>query len=138
AEVHTENRFAEAVAWCTTNRRKPVAALANFNGRTADDTPPSGAHERSSSDTRPTNTRGKFLLNICEDSRMEILNGTLFERDSPGAFTSFQPNGEAVVDYALFSREFLSMLKPGALQVIRTDRDTWSDHAFLALHLSFP
>ncbi|KAJ7802721.1 hypothetical protein B0H13DRAFT_1510803, partial [Mycena leptocephala] len=135
-EVHTEVQFNEAVTRCTTTRTKPVAALADFNGRTADDSPPSGTLECSSSDAELTNTHGKFRLNICEDSCMEILNGIHFERDSPSAFTLFQPNGEAVVDYVLFSRDFLSMLQPGALQIIRTDN--WSDHAFLVLHLSFP
>ncbi|KAJ7719197.1 hypothetical protein B0H16DRAFT_1336859, partial [Mycena metata] len=77
---------------------------------------------------------------------MEILNGTEKERDGPGAFTSFQrkedddddPNkGKAVVDYLLFSRDFLNLVEPGSLQIKRVDR-AWSDHAILAFHLTLP
>ncbi|KAF7374664.1 RNA-directed DNA polymerase from mobile element jockey [Mycena sanguinolenta] len=68
---------------------------------------------------------------------MEILNGTSFEKSVPGAWTSYQWIGEAVVDYVLFSRDFLPMLRAGALEIVRVP-DSWSDHAILFLHLQFP
>ncbi|KAJ7254643.1 hypothetical protein B0H12DRAFT_987181, partial [Mycena haematopus] len=129
-------RFAEALAWCSANRRKPVVAAGDLNGRTRSASPGSSVLRRSSVD-QEVNTRGTWILNTCEDSRMEILNGTQFENNSPGIWTSYQWSGEAVVDYVLFSREFLSRLHPGALQIIRVPRK-WSDHSILALHLPLP
>ncbi|KAF7342021.1 RNA-directed DNA polymerase from mobile element jockey [Mycena venus] len=136
-DVHPKIRFAEALAWCAANRRKPVAGAADLNGRTGSDSPPSSILQRSSMDEVETNTRGTWILNTCEDSRMEILNGTRFEASPQGAFTSFQPGGMAVVDYALFSCDFLDLLPPNTIQIVPTP-SSWSDHAILALHVTFP
>ncbi|KAJ7757275.1 hypothetical protein DFH07DRAFT_742271, partial [Mycena maculata] len=85
----------------------------------------------------PKNARGTWLLETCEDSHLEILNGTSFEGDAPGQFTSFQPNGRAVVNYALFSREFTSMLPPKVLRIIPVPAE-WSDHVIIALFIPLP
>ena len=51
-------------------------------------------------------TRGKELLELCISSRMRILNGRTFG-DFSGSFTSFQYNGNSVIDYSMASEEFL-------------------------------
>ncbi|KAJ7207232.1 hypothetical protein GGX14DRAFT_297004, partial [Mycena pura] len=130
-------RLSEALAWCTANRSKPVGTLGDLNSRTQSDCPSSSQLTRVSSDTEPTNQRGAWLLRTCEEGTLDILNGTCFERGAPGGFTSFQPNGKAVVDYALFSRGFLNMLSVDSLQVVPVPSD-WSDHAILALHVVIP
>ncbi|KAJ7436786.1 hypothetical protein B0H11DRAFT_1651449, partial [Mycena galericulata] len=136
SEVNPQIRINEALAWCSANRTKAVAGIADFNSCTKHRTPASSWLDRVSSDVEPYNTRGTWLLNTCEDNRLEILNGTHIERDHPGAYTSFQGAGKAVVDYALFSTEFLEMVPSGALQIFRVDG--WSDHAVLALHVRVP
>ncbi|KAJ7696727.1 hypothetical protein B0H17DRAFT_1197835 [Mycena rosella] len=122
SEVDPQTRFSEALAWFAVNRSKPIAALADFNSQTGDESPLSSVLTRVSSDEK--------------DNRMDILNGTLIEGSSPGAYTSFQPNGDAVVDYALFSPDFLHMVPASSLQITRVD--DWSDHAILTLCVVMP
>ncbi|KAJ7100125.1 hypothetical protein B0H15DRAFT_509146 [Mycena belliarum] len=135
-DVDPKIRLREAFAWCSANRSKAVAGIGDLNSRIGNDAPPSSALKRWSSDDKPTNTRGTWLLNTCEDNRLEILNGTHVEVSSPGAYTSFQPNGNAVVDYALFSRDFMSMVQSQSLQIFRAE--DWSDHAILSLTVIMP
>ncbi|KAJ7735418.1 hypothetical protein DFH07DRAFT_693341, partial [Mycena maculata] len=137
SEVDPLKRFCEAFAWCAANRAKPVALMGDVNARTKQESPASSKLQRVSSDDMPKDARGTWLLETCEDSLLEILNGTSIEGDAPGAFTSFQPNGRAVVDYALFSREFIDMLPPKALQIIPVPGE-WSDHAIIALFIPLP
>jgi hypothetical protein len=81
--------FDEALAWCTAQRSKCLAAVGDLNGRTRSETAPSAC-----------------------------LNGTDYEVSSLGIFTSHRLGGEGMVDYALFSSDFLAWLEPGDLQVI--------------------
>lgn len=98
-----------------------VLILGDFNARTAsendfilnDDDNYLPLHEdyiidanvihRNSQDTKIC-TRGKELLEICISSRLRILNGRTFG-DLHGKFTSYQYNGNSVIDYCLCSEE---------------------------------
>ena len=52
-------------------------------------------------------SRGRDLLDVCISSRLRILNGRTLG-DSKGKFTSYQYNGNSVIDYCLLSEEQLS------------------------------
>ncbi|KAJ7355807.1 hypothetical protein DFH08DRAFT_625201, partial [Mycena albidolilacea] len=136
SDVHPTTRVNEALAWCSARLSKCVAALGDLNGRTKSETPVTSRLPRRSAD-QCLNARGRWILETCEDNRLEILNGTVYEGSSPGVFTSHQPGGEGMVDYALFSTDFLAWLKPGDLQIIPVPRE-WSDHSIIALHITFP
>ena len=51
-------------------------------------------------------SRGKDLLDLCVASRMRILNGRTLG-DFQGRFTSYQYNGNSVIDYCLVSEDFM-------------------------------
>lgn len=51
------------------------------------------------------NERGKDLIDLFISSDLQILNGRTFG-DYSGKFTSFQYNGNSVVDYCLISNSF--------------------------------
>ncbi|KAJ7892283.1 hypothetical protein B0H14DRAFT_2271038, partial [Mycena olivaceomarginata] len=72
------------------------------NSRTGERIPTGALLARSSADT-VVNTRGRWLLRLCSDTAMTILNGTTKESSSRGAFTSFQPLGSSVIDYCFVS-----------------------------------
>ena len=55
---------------------------------------------RNSMDKSNVCSRGRKLLEICVASRIRILNGRCIG-DSFGGFTSFQPNGNSVIDYLI-------------------------------------
>ena len=52
-------------------------------------------------------TRGKELLETCISSKLSILNGRTFG-DFSGKFTSYQYNGNSVIDFCLVSEEQMS------------------------------
>ncbi|KAJ7498121.1 hypothetical protein B0H11DRAFT_1631838, partial [Mycena galericulata] len=135
-DVDPLTRVREALAWCAANRAKPTAGMGDVNARSNQESPPSSQLPRVSSD-QFSNGRKTWFIDTCEDSRLEILNGTEIESNSSGSYTSFQPAGKAVVDYALFSRAFLNMVPAHSLQIIRVPPD-WSDHAILALRVILP
>lgn len=134
SEVNPETRLREAVTLCCAMRTKPVVVMADLNGRTGSKTPPGALLPRRSLDPE-VNVRGRWVLELCGDNQLEILNGSNSEMDSPGALTSFQASGSSVIDYVLISQKYLSMAPPGSLHVVRDD--DWSDHARLSLHLHF-
>ena len=51
--------------------------------------------------------RGKDLIDLCISSNLKILNGRCLG-DITGKFTSFQYNGNSVVDYGIVSDSFLA------------------------------
>ncbi|KAF9061250.1 hypothetical protein BDP27DRAFT_1429190 [Rhodocollybia butyracea] len=112
---------------------KPTYVLGDLNCRTADlvraeDSPP-----RISLD-KVSNSRGKWMLDLCRDNVLELLNGTCYENNTPGQLTSFQPMGSAVVDYVLASKSALPLLQCGALTVVKSPQ---SDHAAIELTLPY-
>ena len=58
---------------------------------------------RNSKDTKVC-SRGKELLDMCISSRLILLNGRTFG-DFMGKFTSYQLNGNSVIDYCLISEK---------------------------------
>ncbi|KAJ7833879.1 hypothetical protein B0H14DRAFT_2234012, partial [Mycena olivaceomarginata] len=80
------------------------------NSRTGERIPAGALLARSSSDT-VVNSRGRWLLRLCSDTAMTILNGTTKESASRGAFTSFQPLGASVIDYCFVSAGLVPRIK---------------------------
>ena len=52
-------------------------------------------------------TRGRELLEMCISSKLRILNGRTFV-DYMGKFTSYQYNGNSVIDHCIMSEEQIS------------------------------
>ena len=71
---------------------------------------------RNSEDTRKTNLRGEEMLELCKTLNMNILNGRKIG-DLFGRLTSFQWNGNGVVDYVISSHDLfphISYLQVGS------------------------
>ena len=64
---------------------------------------------RNSEDNVETNNRGKELLELCKSLGLVILNGRK-TGDLFGAYTSFQWNGNSVVDYVMASQSLYSSI----------------------------
>jgi hypothetical protein len=77
------------------------------------------------------NTHGYNLLELFADNDLYFLNGTYLESPNTGSYTSFQPIGSSVIDYAICSPLFLDLVKSLTVNDI-TGLD-WSDHAALLL-----
>ncbi|KAJ7738219.1 hypothetical protein DFH07DRAFT_841156, partial [Mycena maculata] len=110
-------KFGEAIAFCAANGSKPTVAVCDTNSRIGQENTTTSILPRTSSDNGE-NPRGSRFLGLCEQNHLEILNGTSFEKSSPGALTCFQSNGSSVVDYALLSRSHLGMLPPRSLEIV--------------------
>ncbi|KAJ6508452.1 hypothetical protein C8R45DRAFT_766236, partial [Mycena sanguinolenta] len=101
-DVDPKNRVAEAVTALATLPDKPLMFHGDTNCRTGNRIPTGAILARASCDT-VLNTRGRWLLRLCSDTSLTILNGTTKECAGRGAFTSFQPLGSSVIDYCLVS-----------------------------------
>ena len=76
--------------------------------------------------------RGKDLLDLCIEANLNILNGKTF-RDLFGKYTSFQYNGNSVVDYFIVSEDLIE----GVIYFhVHEHLPHLSDHAKLSLKLS--
>lgn len=143
SEVDPQILLAEAITACASVSDKPVVLMGDLNCRTANkQSDPLAGDLRpfprlSRDDTTYANARGNWLVRTCTDNNLVILNGTSFESsESPGAFTSFQHNGNTVIDYAIISRSATSWLAERSLSII--EDESWSDHAMLRLVVSTP
>ncbi|KAJ7503254.1 hypothetical protein B0H11DRAFT_1711082, partial [Mycena galericulata] len=87
-----------------------MAAGGDTNARTGSRMPAGALLARASSDG-VVNTRGRWLLRLCSDSGLTILNGTTKESAKTGAFTSFQPLGASVIDYCFASAGLIPRIK---------------------------
>ena len=56
-----------------------------------------------SSQDKVLNPRGKELLDLCKTHNLCIIHGRK-TGDIPGSFTSFQPNGNSIIDYGIASQ----------------------------------
>ncbi|KAJ6449698.1 hypothetical protein C8R47DRAFT_1262688, partial [Mycena vitilis] len=117
-DVDPREKFWETVALCTQSEDKPVASLGDINARTGSLQSLSAGLEwverlkRVSADPdEKINTRGRAFIQECEAYHLSILNGTSFERSSPGRLTSWQPNGESTIDYGFVSNSLLPMVR---------------------------
>ncbi|KAJ7061886.1 hypothetical protein C8F01DRAFT_1231043 [Mycena amicta] len=123
----------ETVAICTQTR--PVIILADINGRIGVLQVPdcNGIWPRTSED-ETENARGLELLDECNSNEACIVNGTTLETTSPGRYTSWQPNGESMIDYAIVSRELMSKVRRLHIETPCADpADEWSDHMRICL-----
>jgi ribonuclease HI len=93
------------------------------------------SHDTQSSPDNTTNTRGTWLLRSCSDLSLHILNSLPGVKGSHNAFTSFQPLGNSVIDYAIANALALPMVYELTVERVQAE---WSDHATLVLHITLP
>jgi hypothetical protein len=145
-----EERIEDAVAFCSA-LDKPMYFVGDANARTSQGTAGrTTTPRRDSSDTVSTDTAGRWLLGLCREHGLDILNGTVYEGSSAeavyshghgsdkrrGAYTSFQPNGFSVIDYVMVNDSAKATIASNALVCIR-DKSV-SDHALLKLDVTLP
>lgn len=120
----------ESVVALSAHSSTPVIALGDANARTGSLSSHPEIYTRSSPD-HSICARGRELVKHCASANWQIVNGR-----SPASmkFTSYQGNGQAVVDYALVSSALMS---PNTSLFIPDDAD-WSDHTFLQLSVPLP
>ncbi|KAF5379509.1 hypothetical protein D9615_006527 [Tricholomella constricta] len=134
-DVNPETHLREVLAMCTVSS-KPVIVMGDLNARTAS-LSGSPLHPRRNSCDGILNTRGRQVLSWAQDFALCILNGTTTEDHTPGRFTSFQPNGQAVVDYAIVSLSALALvLHLKVLEPPKNPDNAWADHTPLILTVS--
>nr|GAT47627.1 predicted protein [Mycena chlorophos] len=133
-DIDPKIRLAEALTYCSSAPSKPLLAMGDINARIANLTPSTSPYKRLSSDDKEADTRGRWLLALCKGLNLVILNGTIKEAAVPGAFTSFQPRGATVIDFAICSPSLLERLETGALVIARQAK--WSDHATLSIEVA--
>ncbi|KAF7355917.1 hypothetical protein MVEN_00920700 [Mycena venus] len=122
-----EQRLEQAVTVCTATT-KYVVVEGDLNGRIGDKTSKDSVLGRYSLDP-VVNTRGRWILRLCNDCGLTVVNGTVKEESFPGAFTSFQPLGRTVIDFALVSNALVDYIPDKSLRV--RDAPNWSDHSQL-------
>jgi hypothetical protein len=82
------------------------------------------------------NTRGRTIIQECNEYNLCILNGTSLETASPGRFTSWQTAGQSVIDYAIVSETLLPLVHKLHVELPTEDEDDdWSDHMRICLTL---
>ncbi|PPQ76461.1 hypothetical protein CVT26_012897 [Gymnopilus dilepis] len=115
--VDPELKLAEALAFCRAeDSAKPVLLMGDLNARTASRQAHHSPLVRSSPDLT-CDTRGNWVLQLCDDNDLQILNGSVFDLQGPqlgcgdgAGWTSFQPLGRSVIDYAIASQDMLEMV----------------------------
>ncbi|KAJ7699695.1 hypothetical protein B0H14DRAFT_3174019 [Mycena olivaceomarginata] len=112
--------------WTDVDPKIKVAEAGDTNSRIGDRIPTGALLARSSADP-VLNSRGRWMLRLCSDTAMTILNGTTKESLGRGAFTSFQPLGSSVIDYCFVSAGLVPRISDGDLRVVKSP--VWSDHA---------
>lgn len=113
-------------------QNKMLMVVGDCNARTGSLSSRPSAFPRTSVD--PTeDTRGRWFVDECAENDLLILNGSCFDgtviTDNDSGWTSFQPNGRAVIDYVAVSVRFLAKIREFAV----VNLTSWSDHAFLSL-----
>ncbi|KAK7037982.1 hypothetical protein R3P38DRAFT_2770324 [Favolaschia claudopus] len=111
---------------------KGVISMGDLNARTANGGGSDMVPRASADGLKPTSTRGTSLIQLCKDHDYEILNGNSSYGPDNSRYTSFQPQGEAVVDYVIANEVARARIKSFA--VLHPD-STQSDHAGLVLDL---
>ncbi|KAJ7790761.1 hypothetical protein B0H14DRAFT_2313108, partial [Mycena olivaceomarginata] len=111
--------------------RFQILLMGDLNGRTNSRTGSANDPLRKSMDDKPTSTRGRFLLKLCADYDLVILNGDKHFVPNSGAFTWFQGEHRTVIDYAICSRSLYPNVS--AFNVIPLE--SGFDHAALAVQL---
>ena len=112
-------------------RNCPVIAMGDFNARTGLIGSPN--YPRKSEDVS-ISTRGRALTLFCATSNFILLNGTALFGEKTQNYTSFQPRGNAVVDYLTVNETGLDAVSK--FEVLPPQLE-WSDHAPLSVGLKF-
>jgi exonuclease III len=121
---------------------KPTLVLGDLNARTALLSP--GLSSRISEDgSRPASSRGRMLVTLCNDTNTLIMNGLSEFGPKNSEFTSFQPRGNAVVDYGLLCGLHQPLDSGPPLSPVRrfdvlTLDPTFSDHCPIAAFTDIP
>ncbi|KIO18898.1 hypothetical protein M407DRAFT_11652 [Tulasnella calospora MUT 4182] len=110
-------------------RSLPLLILGDWNARTGNMSPTLDHPKRISVDMT-VNSRGRELLRIAGAEELQILNGTQGGDAGVGHLTCFHSMGSSVVDYALISKEHISMISHFE---VRKPVSPWTDHACLAV-----
>ncbi len=107
APISPEEKLAQMAACCALSAAYVILA-GDFNACTNSYQSEHSSLKRKSSDMAPISGHGCVLLQLAADSELHILNGLTWQtKSSQDRFTSFQPNGCAVVDYFLVSTALL-------------------------------
>ena len=85
---------------------------------------------RVSHDSKSTNQYGKWLIDLCMDNQLYILNGRTLG-DMGGKFTCHTPRGSSAVDYLITSNS----LSNEVLSMNVSDFTLYSDHCFISMKL---
>ncbi|KAK7046914.1 hypothetical protein R3P38DRAFT_3423007 [Favolaschia claudopus] len=110
---------------------KGIISMGDLNARTANGGGSDTVQRDSADGHKPVSPRGTALIQLCKDHGYEILNGNSSYGPHNGRYTSFQPQGEAVVDYVIVNEVAKARIK--AFTVL--EPDTQSDHAATVLDL---
>ena len=111
---------------------QPVLLMGDLNARTR--CRGSNGHPHNSEDTS-FSTQGQALLDSCSGLNLVLLNGIHKFGAESQMFTSFQPRGQVVVDYAIANKSGLELTVD--LEVLTLALE-WSDHAAISLQHLFP
>ena len=111
---------------------QPVLIMGDLNARTGYRSTPQ--HTRKSKDDH-LSTRGRALIDSCMHLDLILLNGIQQFESKTQSFTSFQPRGQAVVDYVIANKTGLDLTLDFEVLVPTLE---WSDHATLSLELMLP
>nr|GAT42335.1 predicted protein [Mycena chlorophos] len=136
-DVAPFQRLWETAALCSQNENKHLLVLGDINGRPAALQSPSftQSHPRLSMDLI-VNARGRQIVQECGNAGLCILNGTALESVMAGRFTSFQPGGSSVIDFAIASRSLLPYVQDFHVELPTADPDDdWSDHTAISVGL---
>ncbi|CAA7264262.1 unnamed protein product [Cyclocybe aegerita] len=125
-KIDPARRLAECVTFCSNSEDKPVLLLGDLNARTGSLQAEHSELQHCSNDI-VSNARGKWLIELCNTNSLHILNGTAKEDSASGSWTSFQPAGQSVIDYAVGATALLN-----SVLLMRAERLSSSDdHACL-------
>lgn len=123
------DRMEEVISFCNAGT-KPTLWMGDMNARTGSKN--TTLLSRRSNDAISC-ARGNTLLAFCEQQRLAILNGSQLDASTQrGTWTSYQPMGNAVVDYAIVSETMIPLVQSLAI----VDIPDYSDHSLLALELT--
>lgn len=87
---------------------------------------------RHSMDTKPLNTRGKQIIDMCISCHLRILNGRTLG-DASGYMTCHKYNGSSVVDYMLASSQFIKNVRDFK---VHSYYDSISDHCMVSANIN--
>jgi endonuclease/exonuclease/phosphatase family metal-dependent hydrolase len=111
--------------------RFQILIMGDLNGRTKSRMASVNDPPRVSMDDKDVSPRGRFLLKLCADYDLMIINGVDGFGPNSGAFTSFKGQRKPVIDYVICSKSLYSKIT--AFNVL--PREHTFDHAALTVEL---